>query len=55
MIGNNLDQASQEVRGRGHITFSYGSTKANFDAWSIATMRRSLPSAFQISAMSTWN
>jgi hypothetical protein len=54
-IGDSLDQASQEVRGRGRITFSCSSTKANFDVRSIATMRRSLPSAIRISAMSTWN
>jgi hypothetical protein len=54
-IGDSLDQASQEVRGRGRITFSCCSTKANFDVRSIATMRRSLTSALRISAMSTWN
>ena len=50
-IGDSLDQASQEVRGRGRITFSCSSMKANFDVRSIATMRRSLPSAIRISAM----
>jgi hypothetical protein len=44
-IGDSLDQASQEVRGRGRITFLCSSTKANFDVRSIARMRRSLPSA----------
>ena len=38
-IGDSLDQASQEVRGRGRITFSCSSTKANFDVRSMATMR----------------
>jgi hypothetical protein len=54
-IRDSLDQASQEVRGRGRITFSSSSTKANFDVRPIATMRRRLPSAIRISAMSTWN
>jgi hypothetical protein len=34
---------------------SCSSTKANFDVRSIATMRRSLPSAIRIAAMSAWN
>jgi hypothetical protein len=40
-IGDSLDQASQEVRGPGRITFSSSSMKANHDVRSIATMRRS--------------